>query len=407
MKKSILIGKCSLAFIVAILIFQTGCKREEGFYDSDLVVNSTDLDTYEYLKSKPGQYDSLLYLIDKLGITEELRTGQVTLFAPSNQNFQIALKNLNDARKATGKSAIYLKDIAAGKVGLLTTKEKKKAEADSAHLDTMVSRYIVKGLKLVSDFALGDGQGILSIRGNYPMHGQRIYADAQGYQNGGSEIIEFSNTKRSIFVSKWSKTTTTSVNIKTKNGVVHLLNPNHIFGFDEFVPRLTVVPPPPVIFDYVNDIFFPTFQNRDHFDGQISTGEKMVKALDGNILTKFISNFSATNGNVTMNWIPQIPKVCNAYTITSANDSKLYQFRDPRAWRVEGTLDPDPRSSGAQWVTIDTRQDQEFTTNYQRKIYDFKNTVAYTGYRVTILQGWTPGSNQLQLSEWTMNFREE
>lgn len=407
MKKSILIGKCSLAFIVAILIFQTGCKREEGFYDSDLVVNSTDLDTYEYLKSKPGQYDSLLYLIDKLGIAQELRTGQVTLFAPSNQNFQIALKNLNDARKATGKSAIYLKDIAAGKVGLLTTKEKKKAEADSAHLDTMVSRYIVKGLKLVSDFALGDGQGVLSIRGDYPMHGQRIYADAQGYQNGGSEIIEFSNTKRSIFVSKWSKTTTTSVNIKTKNGVVHLLNPNHIFGFDEFVPRLTVVPPPPVIFDYVNDIFFPTFQNRDHFDGQINTGEKMVKALDGNILTKFISNFSATNGNVTMNWIPQIPKVCNAYTITSANDSKLYQFRDPRAWRVEGTLDPDPRSSTAQWVTIDTRQDQEFTTNYQRKIYDFKNTVAYTGYRVTILQGWTPGSNQLQLSEWTMNFREE
>nr|WP_157247282.1 fasciclin domain-containing protein [Pedobacter panaciterrae] len=407
MKKSILNGRSLWAFIFAVLILQAGCKREQGFYDANLVIDSTNLNSYEYLKSKPGQYDSVLYLIDKLGIKEELSTGAVTLFAPSNESFRTAIKNLNDARAATGKSAIYLKDIVAGQVGKLTTKDKKKAAADSAHLDTMVSRYIVKDLKFVSDFALGDGQGLLSIRGNYPMHGQRIYADAQGYQNGGSEVIEFSNTKRSIFVDKWEKTTTTSVNIKTKNGVVHLLNPNHIFGFEEFVPRLTVVPPPPVVFDYVNDVFFPTFQNPDHFDGQINPGEKMAKALDGNILTKFISNFSATNGNVTMNWIPKVPTVSNSYTITSANDSKGYQFRDPRAWRVEATLSDDPRSSSAVWVQIDSRQDQEFTTNYQRKIYDFKNNVAYKGYRLRILQGWTPGSNQIQLSEWTMNFREE
>ncbi len=406
MKKSILIGKYSLALLFAVLMFQVGCKRDAGFYDTELVDNSTNLDTYEYLKSKPGLYDSLLYLVDRLGIQAELRTGAVTLFAPSNENFQIALKNLNDARRATGKSAIYLRDIAAGKVGKLTTKDKKKAEADSAHLDTMVSKYIVQGIKQVSDFALGDGQGLKSIRGDYPMHGQRIYADAQGYQNGGSEVIEFSNTKRSIFVSKWSKTTTTSVNIKTKNGMVHLLRPDHVFGFDEFVTRLTVVPPPPVIFDYQNDQFFPTFQNSGTTDGSISPGEKMIKALDGNILTKFLASFNANNGNVTMNWIPTEPKVSNSYTITSANDSKLYQERDPRAWILEATLDPNPKNTNAVWVRLDSRQDQEFTTNYQRKIFDFPNTVAYTSYRLRIIQAWTPGSTAMQLSEWTMNFRE-
>lgn len=406
MKRSILVGKLLLVSFLAAQVFQAGCKREEGFYDTEVLETSTDLDTYEYLKSKPGKYDSLIYLIDKLGIEQELRTGEVTLFAPPNETFQTAMNNLNDARTATGKSATFLTELISGKLGKVTTRDKKKGEADSAHIDTMVSRYIVKGIKPVSDFALGDGQSLFSIRGNYPMHGQRIYADAQGYQNGGSEVIEFSNTKRSIFVSRWSKTTTTSVNIRTKNGMVHLLRPDHVFGFDEFVPRLTIIPPPPVIFNYTEDVFFPTFQNGTVTDGSINTGEKMIKALDGNILTKWLADFSASGGNATMNWIPKVPMVANAYTITSANDSKIYQFRDPRAWILEGTLDPDPRSSGAVWVRLDLRQDQEFTTNYQRKIFDFTNTVKYTSYRLRIVQAWTPGSNQMQLSEWTMNFRE-
>jgi len=407
MKKSIFIGKCVVVLAFVALIFQTGCKREDGFYKTGDLDPSVKMNTYEYLKSKPGLYDSLLFLVDQLKMKSVLTDSNVTLFAVQNSSFQIAIKNLNDARRLVGKPALYLKDIANGAKGYTVPKERRKAVADSAHLDTLVGRYAIKGPYLANDFASGDGLGILSFRGDYPMHGQRVFADAQGHQNGGSEVIEFSNTKRSLFVAKWSKTTTTSVNIKTTNGIVHLLRPDHIFGFDEFVSRLTVIPPPPVIFDYKLDTFYPTFEQANDFDGQINTGEKMIKALDGNILTKFIANFLATNRKVTLNWIPAVPKVSNCYTITSANDSKVYQFRDPRAWRLEGTTAVDPKSTSAQWVTLDVRQDQEFTTNYQRKIYDFPNTVAYTGYRVTILQVWTANGNQFQISEWTMNLREE
>jgi dipeptidyl aminopeptidase/acylaminoacyl peptidase len=407
MKKTILIGKCVVVLAFVALMFQTGCKREDGYYKTDEINPATSLNTYEYLKSKPGLYDSLLFLVDKLKMKEVLTDSNITLFAVQNSSFQIAIKNLNDARRLVGKPAIYLKDLANGASGFTVLKDKRKAIADSAHLDTLVSRYAIKGPYLANDFSVGDGLDIVSVRGDYPMHGQRVYADAQGLEKGGSEVIEFSNTKRSLFVAKWSKTTTTSVNIKTKNGLVHLLRPDHIFGFDEFVYRMTVIPPPAVIFDYKADTFYPTFEKSDDFDGQISTGEKMIKALDGNILTKFIANFLATNRKVTLNWIPKVPKVSNAYTITSANDSKVYQFRDPRAWRLEGTTAVDPKSTTAQWVTLDVRQDQEFTTNYQRKIYDFPNKVAYTGYRLTILQVWTADGNQFQISEWTMNFREE
>ncbi|HWZ35954.1 MAG TPA: hypothetical protein VNW51_07315, partial [Mucilaginibacter sp.] len=61
----------------------------------------------------------------------------------------------------------------------------------------------------------------------------------------------------------------------------------------------------------------------------------------------------------------------------------------------------------AVWVQLDLRQDQDWTTNYQQKTFDFVNNVAYTGYRLVILQVGTGSSstNLFQISEWTMNYR--
>jgi hypothetical protein len=66
MKRSILFGKCFVAIFFATLILQMGCKKEIGYHDVTTVVNTTGLNTYEYLKSKPGIYDSLLLMVDKL-----------------------------------------------------------------------------------------------------------------------------------------------------------------------------------------------------------------------------------------------------------------------------------------------------------------------------------------------------
>ncbi|MCC8424880.1 fasciclin domain-containing protein [Mucilaginibacter sp. UR6-11] len=408
MKRSILFGKYLVAMVIATLILQTGCKRELGDHNATPTPNTTNLTTYDYLKSKPGVYDSLLLLVDKMGIKQTLTDSTVTLFAPSNSSFQIAIKNLNDIRKSIGQGPIYLSQLAAGGVGLPTGKIRSKAKRDSAQLDTMVSRYIIRKKFVANDFAIGDGQVIYSVRGGYPMHGQRIFADAEGYQGGGSEVIEFANTKRSLFVAKWSTTTTSSVDIQTKNGIVHLLKPDHVFGFDEFVSRINLVPPPPVVFDLKNDKLYPSWPPASGYtDGQVSAGEIFIRCLDGSVLTKFIT-YWATQYPTTMYWLPKVPKVSNCYTMTSANDSKSYRERDPRAFRLEATLDPNPASSTAVWTLLDVRQDQDWTTNYQQKIFDFKNTVAYTGYRLTIVQigtGSTNG-NLFQISEWTMNYRD-
>lgn len=393
MKKSNLYSRYLVAVFFSALVFHTGCTKEKGFYSTPNINAGTTLDTYAYLKSKPGVYDSLLSVIDKLGMRQTLRDSNITLFAVSNASFQIAIKNLNDIRKTKGKNAVFLSQIASGKAAV--SADIGKAKSDSANLDTMVSRYIIKGPYKSTDFTVGDGQNIFSVRGNYPMHGKRLYADAQGMDNGGSEIIEFANTKRSVFVPNWALATTSSVNIKTKNGIVHLLQSDHVFGFDEFVRRLTFTPPPKNLFLNIGSTFSFKFEDPAEFDGRISPGEKFIKVYDGNVLTKFLCVFNANNGKVWMQWTSKEPVVSNVYTLTSANDA---QARDPKSWKLEGSLD------GINFVTIDTQQDQVFESRFQTKVYDFDNKIAWKHYRITILTN--RGDWLFQLAEWTMNFRQ-
>ncbi|MFD2143912.1 hypothetical protein [Mucilaginibacter antarcticus] len=195
MKRSNLLGRYIATMAVVALVSQTSCKKEKGFYDQTVTTPSVSLNTYQYLKSKTGVYDSLLLLVDKMGIAKTLTDSNITLFAPQNSSFQIAIANLNIVRRAAGQPAIYLSQLAAGDKLVIGSKQKAKAKQDSIMLDTIVSRYIIRKQYLAADFAIGDGLFINAVRGGFPMHGQRVYADAQGYQNGGSEIIEFANTK--------------------------------------------------------------------------------------------------------------------------------------------------------------------------------------------------------------------
>ncbi|WP_285008916.1 fasciclin domain-containing protein [Pedobacter faecalis] len=422
MKRSNFKSRYVVALLFGALLIQFGCKKEDTYKKAVDITMEVNMNTYDYLKSKPGVYDSLLYVIDRMGLTETLKSGEVTLFAPSNESFRIAIRNLNDVRKAQSKPAMFLGTIATGPTDNMLPREKPKARADKEHLDTMINMYIVEGLHTAGEFALGDGLPLTANKVGYPMHGKRVFADAQGWKGGGSEVIEFSNTKRSVFVPQWAKTTTTSVNIKTTNGIVHLLEPDHVFGFDEFVTRLTLIPPPTNLFldpRGGKTKLYIDWDNSGSFDGSVNPGEKFIWSYDGNYLTKMVASFSQANNKVYFLWSPVDPLaevdgrplIANSYTITSANDSKIYQDRDPKAWVVEGTNDQpnlnDLRdNNNINWVILDTRQDQEFTTNYQRKIYDFKNTVPYKHYRITFLQTFAAGS-MLQLSEWTFNYREE
>lgn len=396
MKKSNLFTARLMVMLLSVVTLLQSCGKEQGYNETPDINSSTALNTYDYLKSKPGVYDSLLMLIDKLGLQDVLKKENVTVFAVSNPSFQTALKNLNDARKLKDYESLNLATILSGIPKVV--EETGKAKADSANLDSMVTRYIIKDKFLSADLSVGDGKDFYSYSSNFKMHGKRAYADAQGLVNGGPEYIEFSNTKGSAFKANWSSASTSSVNIQTKNGIIHLLSANHVFGFDEFTRRLTYVPAPENLFtSLLGNTWTVAFNNPAYLDGSVNAAAKFPKLIDGTPLTKFL--FTMTNNSpVICTWIAAEPAVANCYQLSSANDSKTYPKRNPKSWRIEASND------GATWTVLDTRQDMQFEYNYQYKIFDFKNETPYRRYRIVFLTNG--GDTYIQLGEWTMNYRK-
>lgn len=75
------------------------------------------------------------------------------------------------------------------------------------------------------------------------------------------------------------------------------------------------------------------------------------------------------------------------YTLTSASNSPE---SDPKDWVLKGLND------GINWVTLDTRTDEDFTSRMQKKSYTFSNITAYEYYRFEITNH---SGNILQIGE--------
>lgn len=216
-----------------LMLFILSCTKDGGNYDPQQIDREFKGSTYDYLKSKPGVYDSLLVAVDRIGAQGILRDSNVTLFAITNPGFQIALTNLNN---------------------LLALSEKPPKSLSSilyVQLDTMVNQYIIKGKYPSDSLRQQDGLGLKTLKYNYPMHAKVSKSTASGYLGGGPEFIQISDTRRSQFNRDWVTVNTGSINIKTKNGIVHVLSVDDVFGFDSFITRLTYNPPPPNLFKII------------------------------------------------------------------------------------------------------------------------------------------------------------
>lgn len=346
------------------------CAKDNGFYRHELQKTRFNGDIYGYLKSKPGVYDSLIKVIDRVGLNTVLSDDAVTLFAPTNESFKLAIENLNNIRRKADQSTEFFSDI------------------NYEHLDTMLSQYVIRG-KINSDsLASKDGRSLTDFRYGHPMHGKLTQAYSSGYISGGPSVIEFSDTKSSPFFRNWVTTNTASINIETDNGLVHVLSPDHVFGFNDFVTRLTYFPPPPNLFVTVGGIFTAS---KEHGGGP-NAMEASKYVFDGNSQTKFLVDLGSSL------WLQaqlNAPTVANAYTLTSANDES---DRDPIDWRLEGSPD------GATWTQLDSRSSEEFDSRFMLRVFRFRNTVPYTYYRLTITR--IRAGVAFQLADWSVNFEE-
>jgi len=208
---------------LGILVFN-GCEKIGGDYgavnSSNQVFNGS---TYEYLKSKPGVFDSLIFMIDRLKLKDSLDKpgANVTLFAVTNESVQQVVNKYNLARTLRKKSTVYLSTM------------------PYEFLDSIMTRYIGRGIYTADDLNFTDGVTFKTVRYGYPMNAKLVTSNASGLLKGGPALLNFYDTRKSLFNRDWLKTTTIAINIKTSNGIVHIIEPTHPFGFGDYTKPKT------------------------------------------------------------------------------------------------------------------------------------------------------------------------
>jgi uncharacterized surface protein with fasciclin (FAS1) repeats len=94
MKNTILI--LCLINIIAI----SGCSKIDNTYRNAAAPKvNFDGNAYSYLQAHPGVFDSLVKAVNRVpGLADTLKQKEITLFAPNNRSFELALNNINQAR---------------------------------------------------------------------------------------------------------------------------------------------------------------------------------------------------------------------------------------------------------------------------------------------------------------------
>ncbi|MCH5597285.1 fasciclin domain-containing protein [Niabella ginsengisoli] len=211
--------------LIAVLMLQACNKDESPFVDYDNNAAHYNGDALSYLRSSPGVYDSMLLVINRLpGVADSLQNGSYTIFATSNRSYAIALQNINNARRDSVPS---LPPVSFSTM-------------DQNILDSFFSKYIIKGLVTTEDLtARADGLPFPSMKYGYNMHMQYEVTNASGFLGGGPKAILFSDPRGSVFTINWIRVYTNTVDIKTNNAIVHVLDVGHNFGFgNDFINAL-------------------------------------------------------------------------------------------------------------------------------------------------------------------------
>lgn len=215
------IKNISVFLAAGALLYLAACRKSNQYSNYQPVTkhNSTVLD---YLALQDGNFDSVLFVLDRSGISTILKTENVTFFAPSDQSLMAAMNGYNIARKARGLQEVYLKDI------------------DSTSWRAIMGRYIVPGKFTISSFEEQDGKQMSTVVSRY-MHGKVQQKTASGVTGGGTNTIRFAHMNGSRFERDWLFANVTTPDIQLNNGVIHILEPRHLVGFNYFAEKAGAV----------------------------------------------------------------------------------------------------------------------------------------------------------------------
>jgi hypothetical protein len=201
-----------------LVLLAAGCEKDNTYRNAKPTA-SVPVSTYDFLQSQQGLYDTLLYLVDKAGLTDTLKSGNITFFAPQDYSIKTALYNLNFTRGKYSFPGNWTLD-----------------SVPTAVWDTLLRRYMMRGQVTSDSLQYADGVALTSLAYDYQMNGKSVPTAASGIAGGGPLVLQFSDMNRSRFTRDWSTSITQSIDLKTANGYLHVLESKHVFGFISLVP---------------------------------------------------------------------------------------------------------------------------------------------------------------------------
>lgn len=212
-----------LHLITAVLLttlLLNACKKDY-YVDGGLADPHYNGSIYDYLVNTPYWFDTISYIIDRAGMKEILQRDTLTFFSPTDDAVKVVMNALNEYRYYNVQDSVHLQDI------------------DPEVWKHFLSMYLLKGKYLAKQFARVDPVNVYAYPGiNYVMEGGYVLNIGLIYQNYnnveavGPRIIRLTDITYDPqnFQNNPSIIVSTS-DIQPRNGALHVLNNNHVFGF--------------------------------------------------------------------------------------------------------------------------------------------------------------------------------
>ncbi|MFD2554799.1 fasciclin domain-containing protein [Sphingobacterium tabacisoli] len=216
-----------IASILLCSLILLACKKNY-FTEEGLHSGKFNLSTYDYLKSRPDVFDSLVMVIDYAGMQDYYKKENITLMAPHNKSIYSMLKTVHNYLNSPLKSTPGRKV----KDSLNYTKDTVLMEdIDREVWKSLLLSYTLSKGRKVAEFA-DPVEEITTLSGEATRTIIRKSA-WQGVQDAGAKTLnyQFFRPSQSII----GRTDTLEVRVltsdlQTTNGIVHALDRMHEFG---------------------------------------------------------------------------------------------------------------------------------------------------------------------------------
>jgi len=215
-----------LIIMSVLLLVGAGCQKQDYFHNTGKHTSNFNGTVLDYLKSKPGTWDSINKIIKLAGMEDVFNKESITFFAPDDSCVRRTLVALNQQLDRDGKQQVT-----------------KLEQISPLVWKNQLSRYLFKKSKSMNDYPQLDpsnlsaypGQIYTSYLGDL-MNVGVIYNDAGGVMYAGYRQLRLSyipSISAPRDYNTWYTATVATVNVAPTNGFVHVLNySNHSFGFD-------------------------------------------------------------------------------------------------------------------------------------------------------------------------------